>query len=329
MTRTARGIALFFGLFSFANGLAGIRGQGLVQNLWWVDLHFLGPALSSALLLGGTVALVAYALKPVMSPRRSAATAALCAALALAAIWNATGFYAAWHAGSIVPAVPLPFSAVIAAGFGFIAWRALVGRPAQPSRRDMLAVVAVAVVAALLMSLSQVFFFGTTDYRRAADVAVVFGAKANANGSLSTSLEDRVRTAADLYRAGLVPKLIMSGAVGASGVDETEAMRTRAIALGVPAEAIVLDHEGVDTDSTVRNTMAYFEDEPARRVLVVSQFYHLPRIKLAYAAVGRDVSTVPATASLPIVQTPKLVAREVAGFWVYWLRATARAVVRG
>ncbi len=327
MTRIARGIALFFGLFSLANGLAAIRGGGIAQNLWWIDLHALGPVVGSALLVASSFALVAYALRPVMSHRRVVVTTLLSAALSLAAAWNVSGFYAAWRTGSIDPGVPLPFSVIVALGFAFVAWRASVATPADVSSHDARAVAFVAIVLVVLMPLAQVLFFGTTDYRRQADVAVVFGAKVHASGALSTSLEDRVRTAVELYDAGLVRTLVMSGAVGASGVDESVAMRDRAVALGVPEDAIVLDHDGVDTDATVRNTTALFAREHVGRVLVVSQFYHLPRIKLAYGAAGWDVSTVPAEASLPITQTPALVVREIPGFWVYWLRATARAVI--
>ena len=77
----------------------------------------------------------------------------------------------------------------------------------------------------MLFPLAQVFFFGTTDYRRQADVAVVFGAQVHDDGSPSTALVDRVTTACDLYHEGTVPVLIMSGAVGESGYDEAEVMR--------------------------------------------------------------------------------------------------------
>ena len=47
------------------------------------------------------------------------------------------------------------------------------------------------------------------------------------------------------------------------------------------------------------------------------------------AEAGWDVATVPATESLPVVQTPLLMVREIPGFWVYWARSQARALVRG
>jgi vancomycin permeability regulator SanA len=169
--------------------------------------------------------------------------------------------------------------------------------------------------------LLQIAFFGTTDYRRASDAAVVLGARVYDNGVLSTALEDRVRTGADLYKAGLVPRLVMSGGVGANGIDEAVAMKRRAVELGVPPSVISIDSLGVDTDATVANTTAALPELGARRVLVVSQFWHLPRIKLAYRSAGWDVATVPATESDPIWPTPYLIAREIPAFWQYWARS--------
>jgi uncharacterized SAM-binding protein YcdF (DUF218 family) len=116
----------------------------------------------------------------------------------------------------------------------------------------------------------------------------------------------------------------MSGAVGVSGVDETVAMQKMAVQLGVPAAAILRDNQGVNTDATVADTVPMFASLRTERVLAVSQFWHLPRIKLAYRAAGWDVQTVPAGFSQVIWQTPYLMAREVPAFWQYWARSIAR-----
>jgi uncharacterized SAM-binding protein YcdF (DUF218 family) len=116
--------------------------------------------------------------------------------------------------------------------------------------------------------------------------------------------------------------IIMSGGVEPNGYDETVVMRDLAEHLGVPASAIVLDPRGVNTLTTVNDTVAIFRRGGIGSALVVSHFYHLPRIKLAYASAGYDVWTVPSR-DTPIVQTPYLVAREIPAFWVYYLRAVA------
>lgn len=318
----ARGLALFFGVFSLANAIPLLRGAASLEDTWWIDLHFLPAPVAVACTLLGAGLLLWWALVPRAGRRRAIVTALACGALALAAYANVLGFYDAWKVGSIVPWMPLPSSALVAAAFAWLAWRTRPAAvPTDVPRGNRVATAIVAALLALAFPLVQIAFFGSTDYRRHADVAVVFGAKVNADGSLSTTLEDRVRTGVDLYRAGLVPRLIMSGAVGETGLDEATAMRDRAVQLGVPADAILLDHEGVNTDATVDDTRRVFSKLDARTVLAVSQFYHLPRIKMAYRAVGVDVQTVPATPSRYIIETPWLVLREIPGFWTYWFRS--------
>ena len=55
------------------------------------------------------------------------------------------------------------------------------------------------------------------------------------------------------------------------------------------------------------------------RVLAVSHFYHLPRVKLESQRLGMEVLTVPAKESYTISKMPVLVAREVAALWKYYL----------
>ena len=181
--------------------------------------------------------------------------------------------------------------------------------------------VAVAALACLAcFSVAQMFFFGKTDYRRPADVAVVLGARVYTDGRLSDALADRVRTACQLYRDGLVRRLILSGGPGDGTIHETEAMKRAAIGLGVKAEDIWLDKAGLSTQATVRNTELLFRKWHASRILVVSHAYHLPRIKLAYQRDGWDVFTVPAKENYFLGQMPYNMAREVAALWVYYLR---------
>jgi uncharacterized SAM-binding protein YcdF (DUF218 family) len=134
-----------------------------------------------------------------------------------------------------------------------------------------------------------------------------------------------VRTACQLYREGLARKLILSGGPGDGAVHETESMRRMALQLGVKEDDIWLDEAGLNTQATVRNTEVIFSRWQASRILVVSHFYHLPRVKLAYQRDGWDVYTVPAKESYLLRQMPYNMAREVAALWVYYLRPLAKA----
>ena len=105
-------------------------------------------------------------------------------------------------------------------------------------------------------------------------VALVLGAGLNVRGEPSAILYDRVATAADLYKAGKVKKLLMSGDNGDVDYNEVEAMRHAAVELGVPDADIVLDYAGFNTwDSCYRARDVFGQKD----VLIVTQKFHLPR----------------------------------------------------
>ena len=74
-----------------------------------------------------------------------------------------------------------------------------------------------------------------------APVALVFGAGLTSGGEPSKMLAERVSTAIDLYRAGKVEKLLLSGDNTARYHDETRAMRRYAIERGLAPEALLRD----------------------------------------------------------------------------------------
>ena len=321
----ARGLALFIGGFTLLSVVGTARFAAFDAALWWVAMPFVPRLVSAGLLAAVGVAFVAYAVAPRMRAWRRWPTLALIVFFAAVAVYNAVDFFLVWRAGDIAPGVPLPLSLVIALLLAFVTWAAA-RAPAPRRRRWAAAAVLVFVAAAcvVLFPLAQVLFFGATDYRRAADIVVVFGAQVHGNGAPSTSLRDRMDTAISLFKDRLVKQILVSGGVGDSGYNEALVMREMAVKAGVPREDVVVDSSGVNTEATVRDSIPFFDVEPHSRVLAVSQFYHLPRIKLAYQRAGWDVLTVPAGTSTPIKETPYLVAREVPAFWVYYLRAIFR-----
>jgi vancomycin permeability regulator SanA len=216
----------------------------------------------------------------------------------------------------------VPLSVVTAGAFVAIALAAR--RPHAPigRRARLVTIGAVSMSLVVLVPLTQIVFFGTTDYRRPAQAAVVLGARVMPDGEASVVLADRVRTAVELYHQGLVDTLVMSGGLEPdTGYDETTVMRALAIEEGVATADVWVDPNGTSTAATVADTVPLFAGRGIGTVLVVSHFYHLPRIKLAYERAGLEVFTVPAAQSVIVPQTPANVAREVPALWVYYLRA--------
>jgi len=106
-------------------------------------------------------------------------------------------------------------------------------------------------------------------------VAIVFGAGLWRNGSPTPVLVDRVTTAANLYFAGKVEKLLLSGDNRFVDYNEPEAMRKLALALGVPNEAIVLDYAGRRSYDTCYRAKVIFKVDQA---ILVTQAFHMPRV---------------------------------------------------
>ncbi len=122
-------------------------------------------------------------------------------------------------------------------------------------------------------------------------VAIVFGAQVMRNGDPSAALKDRVATAADLYHAGKVEKLLMSGDNRFVDYNEPQAMLDYATSLGVPAEAVVLDYAGRRTYDTCYRARDIFE---VREAILVTSDYHQPRAIYTCNALGVEAVGVPA-----------------------------------
>lgn len=322
----ARGWAFVLGGFTLIGLVGELRGRTSDVNLWWLDLRDLPDVLRILLVGAFAVLVVAWAARPAAGLVRRRVTLVMCGVLLGLVARDVVRFYVASGSGVVRAAVPVPLSFLVALGLAGLALAVLrssaVGGPGRI--RGLVAVGLAVVVWGIAFPLAQMWLFGTTDYRRPADVAVVFGARVYASGSPSPLLEDRIQTGLELYRSGLVSTLVMSGGDGADGFNEARVMRDEAIRAGVPPSAIVLDDAGVSTEATVANTVAllttrYGGELPAR-IIVVSQAYHLPRVQLSFATAGVDVLTVPAADPVPIGEMPVLVAREVPAFWVYFMR---------
>ena len=122
-------------------------------------------------------------------------------------------------------------------------------------------------------------------------VAIVFGAGLWRDGSPTPVLRDRVATAASLYFAGKVEKLLMSGDNRFVNYNEPAAMRAFALELGIPDQAIVLDYAGRRTYDTCYRARDIFG---VRQAILITQSFHLPRAIFLCQAMGVSAVGVPA-----------------------------------
>lgn len=148
--------------------------------------------------------------------------------------------------------------------------------------------ICVAIIAGLLLSRLILILYATSHTYRVAEapekpVGIIFGAGLWRDGSPTPVLQDRVETGAQLYFAGKIQKLLMSGDNSYIDYNEPEAMRQFALKLGVPDEAIVLDYAGRRTYDTCYRASHIFGVSEA---LLITQNFHLPRAIFICARIG-------------------------------------------
>ena len=144
-----------------------------------------------------------------------------------------------------------------------------------------------------------------------APVAIVLGAGLKSDGTPSDVLRDRLRVAADLYHAGKVRYLLVSGDNSTTNYDEPTSMLNHLVNEGsVPSQVIFRDFAGRRTyDSCARAREIWGVDH----AIIVTQTFHLPRALFLCAGQGIQVQGVSATLQ-PYVRDTYYYAREVVAF---------------
>lgn len=119
-----------------------------------------------------------------------------------------------------------------------------------------------------------------------ARAAVVLGCvRILKDGSRNRFYGYRIRAAAELYKAGKVKAIIVSGDNHVKGYDEPSDMKEDLVAAGIPAEKVVCDYAGFRTlDSVVRAKEVF----GAERFIVVSQPFHVRRALFLALGFGCD-----------------------------------------
>ncbi|MDN0194374.1 ElyC/SanA/YdcF family protein [Streptomyces sp. S.PNR 29] len=168
--------------------------------------------------------------------------------------------------------------------------RLRLGRPRFPRTRAGQRRLVQAVMAACVLALLPAtwLYVATGDRLRSTadvprtEVAVVFGAGLW-EGEPSPYLAHRLDAAAELYRAGRIEVVLVTGDNSREDYDEPDAMRAYLTRHGVPDGRIVSDYAGFDTwDSCVRARKIFGVD----RAVLISQGFHIRRAVALCQAAG-------------------------------------------
>jgi len=105
-------------------------------------------------------------------------------------------------------------------------------------------------------------------------VAVVFGAKVQADRNPTRILKDRLDAAIRLYNEDQVDIILLSGEKLHESFNEIDVMEKYLLDRGVKIEDTYLDGAGLDTYSTIYRTKNIYQFD---KVILITQSYHLKR----------------------------------------------------
>ncbi len=193
-------------------------------------------------------------------------------------------------------------------------------------RRVGIGLAAVLLAAVLVYASSFAFVAGTSrrDSREPADAIVVLGA-AQYDGRPSPVFQARLDHAAMLYAQGIAPQIVLTGGVGTGDTASEAAVGQRyLLTRNVPDQALVVRPEGRSTEASIRSVAAWMREEGRESVVLVSDPFHMGRLRLEARRMGIEARTSP-TRSSPISQNFRrelgYFASEALKIPIAWLRS--------
>src|ERR1041385_5903182 len=163
-----------------------------------------------------------------------------------------------------------------------------------------------------------------TDETRKADAIVVFGAAEYA-GRPSPVLKARLDHSLDLYNQGVAPFLVTTVGNGDDpNFSEGGVGRAYLMAKGVPDAHIIAETQSDDTNESAQRVAAIMRANKMTTCLVVSDGYHIYRIKHMMAEQGVTAygAPRPGTKELNSFKRAGLYLREVASITLWGLHIT-------
>jgi uncharacterized SAM-binding protein YcdF (DUF218 family) len=163
--------------------------------------------------------------------------------------------------------------------------------------RRMLTVAVVAMFALWVISATAVLIWASRDEARPAHAIVVLGA-AQYSGKPSPVLRARLDHALDLWNRHLAALLILTGGIGAGDTTSEAAVgRTYARKRGVPDSAILVENEGRTTSESMRAVAGMLEVRGLQTALLVSDPFHMLRLRILARRFGFTPYTSPTRTS--------------------------------
>jgi uncharacterized SAM-binding protein YcdF (DUF218 family) len=172
------------------------------------------------------------------------------------------------------------------------------------------------------LCLSLLDAYGLQDRAQPAEAIVVLGSRVYPGGVPGPSLTRRSQHAAELFSQGLAPRIVCTGGQGDSTIpSEAQVACGLIAAAGVPASALLREDRSHSTEENALYTAALLAPLGVRRVLIVSDSYHLFRAEVLFRQAGLEPVSSPAMirgARLHWVERYYRGTRELAALAWYW-----------
>ena len=170
----------------------------------------------------------------------------------------------------------------------------------MPSPRRVLKVAAVFLLLLVLgwaAIVVDVLATGAHEGAAPADAIAVLGA-AQYNGRPSPGFRARLDKAAELYHANTAPVVLVTGGIGnRDTVSEAEVGRRYLTQHGIPPEAVVALPPAATTVASMTQLGAWYKERSGKRVVLVSDGFHLLRLRILAGRQGLVAFTSPVRAS--------------------------------
>jgi uncharacterized SAM-binding protein YcdF (DUF218 family) len=163
--------------------------------------------------------------------------------------------------------------------------------------RRILTVAVVTAFALWIISATAVLVWSSRDEARPAQAIVVLGAAQYA-GKPSPVLRARLDHALELWNRHLASLLILTGGTGSGDTTSEAAVgRTYARKHGVPDSAIIVETEGRTTSESMRAVAGMLEVRGLQSALLVSDPFHMLRLRILARRFGFTPYTSPTRTS--------------------------------
>lgn len=144
------------------------------------------------------------------------------------------------------------------------------------------------------------------------DVAIILGARADADGEPSPAMRRRVSHGVSLILNGQARNLLMTGGATSGRVTEARLMCELARSQGIDASRIVLEERARNTIENALYSKAILSERNWRRALVVTDSFHLPRAWYVFRRLGVSVAMAAVRPATPSRQWWLAHGREIA-----------------